>query len=379
MSEPKPTSYWNYIRVDELLDLQGGLPPEAGHESADQIDHEEVLFITVHQVFELWFKLVFGDLRAARDLFKAERVEEQQLAGVVARLRRMTTILRVAASHFEVMETLGTRDYLEFRTKLMPASGFQSAQMRCIEILFGIEDTDRIGEGDAGDPMKALLEADGSKSPAYLKVEAQLADGPNFRECLHAWLARTPINGVEASDERAQEQLEAFIESYLAAHSAEVDICARHAHALTDEPARAARIDQMYAQEKAAIAAFLRPEDAGIGPERVRARAAMLFIETFRDLPLLAWPREVLAEGIAFEQAFLIFRQRHARMVERVIGRRVGTGGSSGVDYLDATAMRYRVFRDLWAVRTMMIRPSATPEPLGADFYAFRSEPAQPG
>ena len=62
-----------------------------------------------------------------------------------------------------------------------------------------------------------------------------------------------------------------------------------------------------------------------------------------------------------FEQAFVIWRQRHARMVERIIGRRVGTGGSSGVDYLDATALRYRVFSELWAIRSLLLRKAAVP------------------
>ncbi|MFT5155198.1 MAG: tryptophan 2,3-dioxygenase, partial [Planctomycetota bacterium] len=184
----------------------------------------------------------------------------------------------------------------------------------------------------------------------------------------------TPINGVEHGDEKAAEKQETFIKSYLDAHAAEVEVSAEHAQALEGAGERSERIDAMYTKEKSAVAEFLRPADSSISAERVRARAAMIFIETYRDLPLLAWPRQVLAACIEFEQAFLIFRQRHARMVERVIGRRVGTGGSSGVDYLDQTALRYRVFRDLWAVRTMMIRPSATPPPESPDFYGFRSE-----
>ena len=76
---------------------------------------------------------------------------------------------------------------------------------------------------------------------------------------------------------------------------------------------------------------------------------------------------------IELEQAFLIFRQRHARMVERVIGRRTGTGGSAGVDYLDQTALAYRVFRDLWAVRALQIRAEAVPELEHAAFYGFRN------
>jgi tryptophan 2,3-dioxygenase len=75
---------------------------------------------------------------------------------------------------------------------------------------------------------------------------------------------------------------------------------------------------------------------------------------------------------VEVEQAFVIFRQRHARMVERMIGRRTGTGGSAGVDYLDQTALRYRVFRDLWAVRTLQVPRSSAPGLENAAFYGFR-------
>jgi tryptophan 2,3-dioxygenase len=103
----------------------------------------------------------------------------------------------------------------------------------------------------------------------------------------------------------------------------------------------------------------------------MRIRAALMFIESYRELPLLAWPREILDSIVALEQAFLIFRQRHARMVERVIGRRTGTGGSAGVEYLDQTALRYRVFRDVWAVRTLLLRESALPRLSNPNYYGF--------
>jgi tryptophan 2,3-dioxygenase len=115
-------------------------------------------------------------------------------------------------------------------------------------------------------------------------------------------------------------------------------------------------------------------------PERkqvARVRAAALFIESYRELPLLAWPREVLEALVALEQAFVVFRQRHARMVERVIGRRTGTGGSAGVDYLDQTALRYRIFRDLWAVRTILLPASALPPLERTDYYGFAETPTE--
>jgi tryptophan 2,3-dioxygenase len=76
---------------------------------------------------------------------------------------------------------------------------------------------------------------------------------------------------------------------------------------------------------------------------------------------------------VEFEQLFVIFRQRHARMVERMIGRRTGTGGSAGVDYLDHTALKYRVFRDLWAVRSLQVRKDGLPALTQPDFYEFRN------
>jgi tryptophan 2,3-dioxygenase len=81
----------------------------------------------------------------------------------------------------------------------------------------------------------------------------------------------------------------------------------------------------------------------------------------------------VLRGLVELEQSMLIFRQRHARMVERVIGRRIGTGGSSGVDYLDRTALAYRVFEDLWAIRTFQVQAAANPPAREPEFYGFRN------
>ncbi len=67
----------------------------------------------------------------------------------------------------------------------------------------------------------------------------------------------------------------------------------------------------------------------------------------------------------------IIFRQRHARMVERVIGRRVGTGGSSGVDYLDRTGLEYRVFKEIWTARTMLLPPTRGAQTTQRDFYGL--------
>ncbi len=365
MATKPPTTYWDYIRVEDLLNLQGGLDKDE-----TTLEDEELVFITVHQVFELWFKLVRHDMLAARDLFVLPKVSEQDLSRVVARLRRITTIFKIGAHHFELVETIGTREYLAFRNKLMPASGFQSAQMRQIEVLFGLNDDERVALGSPGSHIAALKNADGSPSSALKRLRETQADGPSLRDAVRSWLERTPIDGVRHGDSGASKISEDFLDDFLASQRNEVDKARKRAREVAPESDHK-RIDNLYDREIASTEEFLRGTDVKDDPQRARARVAMLFIETYRELPLLAWPREVLASLIEVEQAFLIYRQRHARMVERVIGRRVGTGGSSGVDYLDKTAIEYRIFRDLWTIRTLLLRNEAAPSLKGAAFYSF--------
>ena len=366
----KPTAYWEYIKVEELLRLQGGLEPDDSN-----LSNDEVLFITVHQIDELWFKLVLRELVAVRNLFAKAPVPEQALASAARGIRRMSTLFEHIASHFEIMETMTTRDYLAFRDKLNPASGFQSGQLRELEVLLGLPDADRIPLGHEHSYMNALRDHDGTPSAAFRRVEARLQDKPTLLEAIEDWLHRTPIQGSTpgAADDPAR--VRAFIEAYCASQAR----CAEEALALAKaaalSPADAERLEKRYEREIEGARAFLHAEDV---PEEARARtsrvrAAIVFIESYRELPLLAWPRVIVDELVAFEQAIVIFRQRHARMVERVIGRRTGTGGSSGVDYLDQTALRYRIFREVWAVRSLLVRQAALPPLENAEVYGFAS------
>ncbi|MFT5289963.1 MAG: tryptophan 2,3-dioxygenase [Planctomycetota bacterium] len=364
----KPVNYWEYIRVEELLGLQSGLA-----EDEAEIDNDEVLFITVHQVFELWFKLIRRELVSLREAFRQERVAEQELSGGVRAIRRICTLLRRCADHFEVMETLTTRDYLGFRDKLMPASGFQSAQLRQIEILLGLGADERIPLGTDESWLNALRSHDGSESTALRNVLAQRDDGPSLRDAVEEWLLRTPIGGHTKGEPEGEAALERFVVSFLEAQSVEVDKTCDLAHQRSHSDKERARLSERYEAEKEALRKFLNPEESEGGARRRRIRASMMFILSYRELPLLAWPREVLDGLIELEQLFVIFRQRHARMVERVIGGRTGTGGSSGVKYLDETALTYRIFRDLWEVRSHQVRSSANPPVENEDFYAFRN------
>jgi tryptophan 2,3-dioxygenase len=365
----KPTAYWDYIRVEELLALQGGLAA-----SDAELTNDEHMFIVIHQIDELWFKLVIREVVSVRDLFARPLVPEQALSSAVGGIRRMATILQMVSEHFALMETMTTREYLSFRDKLSPASGFQSAQMREIEILLGLPDSDRIPLGHEHSYIEALKDG-GRETAASRRVNARLADRPTLADAIREWLYRTPIQGSLPGQSGDDERVRAFIDAYCGTHAKALSRGMEIAKTVALTPADGKRLEDRYANETAGARSFLLAEDvAGDGAARARAsrvRAALVFIESYRDLPLLAWPREVIDAVVAFEQAFVIFRQRHARMVERVIGRRTGTGGSAGVDYLDQTALKYRIFPDVWAVRTILVQKAELPVLENAGFYGF--------
>ncbi len=362
-------NYWEYIHVEELLGLQGGFD---GDES--KVSDDETLFIVVHQIYELWFKLILRELGTARDLFRQNPVPDIQLASAVRSFRRVVAIFEQATQHFRVMETLTTRDYLEFRDRLIPASGFQSAQLREIEILLGLDDQHRIPIGPQGSYREALKSADGSASPATLRVDARLQGGPSLKEVVYEWLARTPIDGP--SD---QASVDAFLRSIVAAHRGEIRERTRLAEQQSLSPEDVERLRARYEKEVAFAEQFLMAEDDPAADVETRAfrrrvRAGIVFLESYRELPRLSWPRELVDTLIELEQSMVIWRQRHARMVERVIGRRTGTGGSAGVDYLDQTALRYRIFGDVWAVRSLLLRKPTLPSLEREVDYHFRIE-----
>lgn len=363
-------NYWDYLGLDQLLSLQGGLEGDEGQLLADELH-----FIVVHQTYELWFKLLLRCLRLGRDALGAAYVEEETIPTVVHHLRRVTAILRLAVHQMEVMETLTPQGFLDFRDKLVPASGFQSFQMRELEILLGLEDAERIHYGNV-DPVRHIHES-ANDSPAGRLARSRLTavrQERTFLACLDEWLFRTPIQGSSPGDADDDEVVRQFVADYLL----RIDAAQQASHERLRETLEVKDPDAMlrkFDEIRAAAHQFLHATDV---PEpdrrrRRRIRAAVLFIESYRDLPLLSWPRLLLDLVVEAEEGLVLFRHRHARMVERTIGRRVGTGGSGGVDYLDQTG-RYRVFRDLWAARTVLLPRSRVPALRSPEQYGFRTE-----
>lgn len=359
-------NYWDYLKLDRLLDLQGGLE---GDES--QLMPDELHFIIVHQAYELWFKLILRELRDARDHLAAPRVPEEKIPYVVHHLGRVSEIMKLAVEQFRVMETLIPQDFLAFRDKLVPASGFQSFQLRELEILLGLEDGVRVAYAgvDPLEHIRTLAAGSPGGKLAWGRIEKARAE-PTLRSAMHEWLFRTPVQGSGPSDPGDGEVVERFVTGYFAAlKSSNAKKLASLIGALGGDPTA---VEKRIRDGEEAAQRFLFAED--VAPElrarTQRVRAGVLFIESYRELPLLAWPRLLIDSVVELEEQLVLFRSRHARMVERIIGRRVGTGGSSGVDYLDQTA-KYRIFDELWSVRTILLAKDQLPTLERPEVYAF--------
>ncbi len=263
-------TYSSYLRVPELLKLQ--------HPQSSPQHHDELLFIIVHQTYELWFKELLHDLDAVvRNLREAgENPRSRDEVYEAARLlRRCTEITRVLVEQFTILETMLPTHFLAFRGKLEPASGFQSEQFRELEFLCGLKD-------------EKMLRYHRPTPEAHSQLERRLRE-PSLHDVFFEALKamgnlRIEVNASE--QERFEARARAVLSLYRDEHSHRdwIDVCER----LTE-----------------------------------------------------------------FDELVVGWRLRHIQLVERVIGVRMGTGGSSGSSYLKLTLDK-KFFPELWEARTLL-------------------------
>ena len=346
-------TYGTYLRLDELLALQGD---DRG------VSNDELHFIVVHQTFELWFKQVVRELCEIRGSLGNSEVPEEAIPSCVHGMRRVTEIFRLMESQWSVMETLTPQGFLAFRDDLGTASGFESYQMRELEIILGLTKSMRGTNFDPLEQFRKIAERDSTQTHALNRL-TEASQKPSLLDAVMSWVRRTPIMGSRQEDPGDDERIRKYVEAHLFAYSE---------HSLNQQRSisesgnmNPEMLDARMESARSQARDFLLPNG-----KVDRARAGLLFIESYRELPLLTWPRALVDAVVELEESMVKWRHAHARMVERIIGRRVGTGGSSGVDYLDGTA-KYRIFTDLWAVRTVLVRPDLRPELENPEFYGF--------
>lgn len=365
----RPPTYGSYLQLDLLLAAQR--PPDYARLAAgaapssatrDLIHHDELLFVVVHQAFELWFKLVLHELDRARnvlgrlpprDVFdrlgRPATVPERDIPEVTACLERVNEIFRVAVDQFRVIETMQPLSFLAFRDAITPASGFQSVQFRELEILAGAEEARAAAASGVFAKLLTPEEHD--------RVERRLRE-PTLKETLFDWLSRTPI---ERAFPRFAEDFAERVADYCDAQAR-----AQVANPFATPEDRASAASRAEDMKRSARSYLFDPD-----PIVARANRAFLFITTYRAEPLLRHPALLLDRLVEFEQSFRMFRFRHARMVERMIGVRTGTGGSAGVAYLDRTA-GYKIFGRLLEARNFLIDRALVPDLPNPEIFRFK-------
>ena len=138
-------TYTDYLKVEQILSLQ--------EPRSDPVEHDEMLFIIIHQVYELWFKQLLWELDGIKRQFSAN-----DLFGAISRLQRTRTIMKTLVGQLDILETMTPLSFSGFRERLDTASGFQSVQFREIEFVLGVKDRDKLKIHDVGTPARARLE-----------------------------------------------------------------------------------------------------------------------------------------------------------------------------------------------------------------------------
>src|SRR5688572_23095438 len=260
----RAVTYGSYLRVDDLLALQ--------QPRSSAPEHDELLFIVIHQVYELWFKELLHELDRVRALLTANDTHRAQHT-----LKRILTILKVMVAQLDILETMTPLEFLSFRARLEAASGFQSDQFRQLEFVMGAKSDKAIARFPEGTRARTALQ--------------QRFAAPTLWDAFLRYLAREGYPVPEAQ--------------------------------LTRD-----------------VAARIEPS----------SEVQAILVAVYRSDPKNA---ELCERLVDLDEGVQEWRYRHVKMVERTIGAKMGTGGSSGAEYLRNTVGR-NLFPDLWDIRASL-------------------------
>ncbi len=337
MKNTTPVEYNDYLGLKTLLNSQ--------HlESAkfeDKPAHEEMLFIITHQTYELWFKQILWEVDSFLEIFKEDSVSDENLSKAVHRLKRVNEIFRVLISQITILETMTALEFLEFRNYLYPASGFQSAQFRLLENKLGLDKSQRKIHG--GCPYHAFLKED--EKPAVLASEEE----PSVLKSVGAWLERTPYLKTEGYD--FWTEYKSSVENMLLE---EEGLIKNNSNLSDNEKEKSL---ESISTTRSSFEKFMNKEkfnheDWSLSFEALQAA---LFIQLYRHDLKLQSANRLIEQLIDLDENMTQWRNRHAQMALRMLGHKVGTGGSSGEEYLRSAAKNHKVFTDFFKLTTFFI------------------------
>lgn len=313
--------YSDYLELDKILNAQH---PES--DKLGQTAHDEMLFIVIHQAYELWFKQVLHEINSVREIMLKPEINDNspELQTVVHRLSRTVTILKVLVHQVDIMETMTPMDFLDFRDMLRPASGFQSWQFKIVEAYLGLKFEHRHGQEYYISQLR----------PPEVDIIKKSESERSLLELVNDWLERMPFTDEERNWNE-------YREIYM--------------HGLSEaEQGNRELFDEMFG-EKPPATPGLR---SGLSP---KASKAALFIMLYRGYPILQLPFQLLNNLLEIDEQLSTWRYRHMNMVHRMIGTRIGTGGSTGKNYLKGAADKHYIFVDIARLTSFLIERKKLP------------------
>ena len=311
--------YADYLKLDTLLRAQ-----QLQSDLLRAHAHDEMLFVIIHQTYELWFKQLLYEVDSVKAILQKPALNDDspELQIIVHRLSRCNTILRLLVEQIGVMETMSPMDFLDFRDMLRPASGFQSWQFKLLEAKLGLRFEQRHGQAHYISQLRAP-EVDLIKTAESEKT---------LLELLNDWLERMPFL-------KDNDFWPGYRKLYLESLS-------------EGEKGHAVLFDTVFSEEPADASRSLSPTACRAG----------LFIMIYPGYPILQLPYQLLNQLLEMDEQLSTWRYRHMHMVQRTIGTRAGTGGSTGRDYLQGTLEKHFIFRDIARLTSFLIERKKLPK-----------------
>ena len=324
--------YTDYLELDKIL---GSQHPKSNEQT------DEMLFIIIHQAYELWFKMVIHELDQVRRIFDTDNVLDNagEMSIAVQKLKRVVKIFEVVNRQVDILESMTPMDFLEFRDLLVPSSGFQSLQFRIIEAKLGLKMDQRYKSNYYKNTRPG-----GFNQRDYDAINAVESEA-TLKGLVMKWAERTPF---------FDEALWRDFQSQYPLEEGEQKFWSDYKQIYKNSLSGSVELRQFDELERI----FYKE---GLGEFSVGAMRAVLFIMMYRNLPIFQQPFDLLSTLIDIDEMLSQFRYKHMLMARRMIGMRSGTGGTSGAGYLEGALRQHYIFKELTEVSTFLVERSHLP------------------